>query len=65
MKFIYATKPTKIKERYNVFSIYQQSYILFAYWLIVRKTRRAKMDWPLDTQILQYLATDLSISLDN
>ncbi|MBJ9577487.1 Uncharacterized protein conserved in bacteria [Acinetobacter baumannii] len=55
----------KIKVKYSIFKIYQQSVILFAYWLIDTKKRRTQEDWPLDRKILELLATDLGISLDN
>jgi len=55
----------KIQDKYFIFKIYQQSVILFAYWLIDTKKRRTQEDWPLDRKILELLATDLSISLDN
>ena len=54
----------KIQEKYYVFKIYQQSVILFAYWLIDTRKRRTQEDWPLDRKVLELLATDLSISLD-
>lgn len=56
---------TKIQNKYYVFKIYQQSVILFTYWLIDTKKRRTQEDWPLDRKILELLATDLGISLDN
>lgn len=55
----------RIKEKYIIFQIYQQSVILFAYWLIEKKTNRVKEDWPLDRKVLQLLATDLSIALSD
>ncbi len=55
----------KIKVKYSIFKIYQQSVILFAYWLIDTKKRRTQEDWPLDRKILELLATDLGISLNN
>lgn len=54
----------RIQEKYSVFKIYQQSVILFAYWLIDTRKRRTQEDWPLDRKVLELLATDLSISLD-
>ncbi len=55
---------TKIQEKYSSFKIYQQSVILFAYWLIDTKKRRTQEDWSLDYKVLELLATDLGISLD-
>ncbi|WP_151798242.1 GTP pyrophosphokinase [Acinetobacter bereziniae] len=56
---------TRIKARYSSFNFYQQSYILFVYWLLENKKYVVIDDWPLDRKILEYLATDIGISLIN
>lgn len=53
-----------IKEKYIVFNIYQQSIVLFIFWLIETKRSRTKEDWPLDWKILEMLATNMGVSLD-
>ncbi|HCQ9811427.1 RelA/SpoT domain-containing protein [Acinetobacter baumannii] len=52
----------RIKERYSSFNFYQQSYILFVYWLIENKKYTVIDEWPLDRKILEYLATDIGIN---
>ncbi|WP_064479361.1 GTP pyrophosphokinase [Acinetobacter baumannii] len=55
----------KIKQRYASFNFYQQSYILFVYWLIENRKYYVTEQWPLDYKIIEYLATDIGISLLN
>lgn len=44
--------------------IYRQSIIIFVFYLIKRKTRKIFNDWPLNRRIIEDLATNLGISLD-
>ncbi|MFG0588272.1 GTP pyrophosphokinase family protein [Acinetobacter sp. YQ_14] len=53
-----------INEKYIFFNIYQQSIVLFIYWLIETKRSKAKDEWPLDWKILEMLATNMGVSLD-
>lgn len=46
-------------------SFYQQSIILFIYWLLKRKKNRLLSDWPLPKDVLEPLAVDLGISINN
>lgn len=53
-----------IRTKFIVFNIYQQSIILFIFWLLETKRSRTKDDWPLDWKILEMLATNMGINLD-
>ncbi|MCL6235497.1 RelA/SpoT domain-containing protein [Acinetobacter sp. ANC 5579] len=53
----------RIKTKYTTFNFYQQSYILFVYWLLENKKYLVVDEWPLDRKILECLATDIGISL--
>ncbi|NJA04553.1 (p)ppGpp synthetase [Methylococcaceae bacterium WWC4] len=52
-----------IKSRYQENSFYQQSIVLFLYWLLKRKKRRLLSNWPFHRGILESFAIDLGISL--
>jgi ppGpp synthetase/RelA/SpoT-type nucleotidyltranferase len=54
-----------IKKRYAEHSIYQQSIVLFIYWLLSKKRQRLLRDWPLSQDIIEHLATDIGVSLHN
>jgi len=54
-----------IKSKYLENGLYQQSVILFIYWMLKRKRTRLLRDWPLDRSLLEPLATDLGISLES
>lgn len=51
-----------IKDRYSVNSFYQQSAVLFVYWMLKAKKQRLLRDWPYSREILEPLAIDLGIS---
>ncbi len=51
-----------IKDRYSDNIIYQQSTVLFIYWMLTFRKRRLLMDWPLEKGILEPLSVDLGIS---
>ncbi|MFP8968429.1 GTP pyrophosphokinase family protein [Pokkaliibacter sp. CJK22405] len=53
-----------IKTRYRFNSIYEQSVVLFIYWMLHKKRRRLVQDWPLSRDILEFLANDLGVALD-
>ncbi|ENZ1200875.1 GTP pyrophosphokinase [Acinetobacter baumannii] len=55
----------RIKARYSTISFYQQSYVLFVYWLLENKKYVTCNEWPLERKILEYLATDIGIGLIN
>ncbi|MDG3556349.1 hypothetical protein P7L54_10340 [Acinetobacter bereziniae] len=55
----------RIKTNYTILNLYQQSYILFVYWMLENKKHLIVNEWPLDKKILQYLATDIGVSLIN
>lgn len=48
-----------IVRRYSENTFYQQSTILFLYWMLIYRKRRLFRDWPLDSKILDPLASDL------
>ncbi|WP_144780530.1 GTP pyrophosphokinase [Marinobacter maritimus] len=54
--------PEVIKSRYHFSNLYQQSVVLFVYWLLKRKRRRLLRDWPLPKEILEPLANDVGVS---
>ena len=51
-----------IVRRYGEYAIYQQSTVLFVYWLLKNKKNRLLNDWPFPKKILDPLAIDLGIS---
>ncbi|GLS27725.1 GTP pyrophosphokinase family protein [Marinibactrum halimedae] len=53
-----------IKDHYSEHIMYQQSTILFVYWLMKRKRNALLKDWPLDYKLLELPSIDLGISLD-
>jgi ppGpp synthetase/RelA/SpoT-type nucleotidyltranferase len=52
-----------IKENYTDSTLYQQSTVLFIYWLLKKKRTRLLADWPLSKRALDPFANDLVISL--
>ncbi|MCU8087671.1 GTP pyrophosphokinase family protein [Shewanella sp. SM21] len=52
-----------IKSNYTTNSLYQQSTILFIYWMLKNRKERLIENWPLSYDILKPLALDLSISI--
>ncbi len=51
-----------IKDRYSENMLYQQSTILFLYWMLTNKKNRFLADWPLSKDLLQPIAVDLGVS---
>jgi len=54
--------PDIIKARYSESVLYQQSTVLFVYWMLKKRKRRLLQDWPLPDNMLEPLANDLGIS---
>ena len=52
-----------IKQKYSQNVFYQQSTILFVYWMLKKKKQRLLNDWPLPKEMLEPLASDLGINL--
>ncbi|MBY6209715.1 MULTISPECIES: GTP pyrophosphokinase family protein [Halomonas] len=57
--------PGIIVSRYNYHNIYQQSTVLFLFWMLKNKRARLLKDWPLSTDILDNLANDIGVSTFN
>ncbi|HEO9206596.1 TPA: RelA/SpoT domain-containing protein [Klebsiella aerogenes] len=49
-------------KRKSVF--FEQSIIIFVYWLIKRRKSTLEKEWPLDWKLIQEMAADLGVSLD-
>jgi len=54
--------PEIIKARYSESVLYQQSTVLFVYWMLKTRKRRLLKDWPLSGSMLEPLANDLGVS---
>lgn len=50
-----------IQERYDRGGLYQQSVVLFVYWMLKKKKSRLLADWPLSREALEPLAVDLGV----
>tara|TARA_R110002110_G_scaffold68080_4_gene184729 strand:+ start:37058 stop:38044 length:987 start_codon:yes stop_codon:yes gene_type:complete len=59
----YAFLAEVIKTRYPENAVYQQSIVLFVYWMLITKKRRLLESWPLANDILEHLATDVGVSI--
>jgi len=55
--------PEIIKGRYSENAFYQQSTVLFVYWLLRKRKKRLLEDWPFSKGLLDPLANDLGISV--
>jgi len=51
-----------IKKRYTENAFYQQSTVLFLYWMLERKKQRLLSNWPFQHELLEPLAVDLGVS---
>ena len=51
-----------IKDHYSESAFYQQSVILFIYWMLKKKRSRLLRDWPFDRSFLLPLANDLGVN---
>ena len=58
----YSYLPDKIKQRYPENAFYQQSIVLFIYWMLINKKRRLLNDWPFQRELLEPMAVDLGVS---
>lgn len=54
--------PGIIQKKYGENIFYQQSTILFVYWMLKKRTKRLLADWPLPTSMLDSLANDLGVN---
>lgn len=52
-----------IKSRYFSDYMYQQSIVIFLYWLLRTKKRQLLQLWPLSDEILELLANDVGVSI--
>ncbi|MCL6365258.1 (p)ppGpp synthetase [Pectobacterium carotovorum subsp. carotovorum] len=53
-----------IKEKTIKNKFYQQSVIIFIYWLIRRKKSAIESEWPLEWKIISDMATDVGVALN-
>ncbi|MFP9470015.1 GTP pyrophosphokinase family protein [Pectobacterium brasiliense] len=53
-----------IKEKTIKNKFYQQSVIIFIYWLIKRKKSAIESEWPLEWKIISDMATDIGVALN-
>lgn len=60
----YSTLKKTIEDEYPLNTFYQQSVMLFVYWMLLFKKRRLIKDWPLPHKLLEMLATDVGQSLE-
>ncbi|GEK42812.1 hypothetical protein AJO04nite_00700 [Acinetobacter johnsonii] len=60
----YGFLPSKISQKYHTRSFYQQSVILFVYWLLKNNKQRLLKDWPLEHQYLERLGVDVGESIN-
>lgn len=61
----YQTLPNIILSRMSESLFYQQSTILFIYWLLKKKKRRLLSDWPFSRETIELLAVDLGVSINS
>jgi ppGpp synthetase/RelA/SpoT-type nucleotidyltranferase len=54
-----------IKEKYTENAFYQQSTVLFLYWMLENKKRRLLSDWPFQKGLLEPFAIDIGITTWN
>ena len=52
-----------IQAQYSKHALYQQSIVLFLYWMLMNKKQRLLRNWPFSRDILETLASDVSVSL--
>jgi len=55
--------PKIIKDKYATNSFYQQSTVLFVYWMLKRKKQALLKQWPLNKDLLIPLANDIGVSI--
>lgn len=60
----YSTLKDTIVLEYPGNAFYQQSIVLFVYWMLLYRKRRLIRDWPLQRNLLEMLATDVGQSLE-
>jgi ppGpp synthetase/RelA/SpoT-type nucleotidyltranferase len=53
-----------IKKKYKESAFYQQSTVLFVYWMLKNKRQRFLRDWPYPKEILEPLAIDLGVNIN-
>jgi ppGpp synthetase/RelA/SpoT-type nucleotidyltranferase len=59
----YKSLADTIRNKYYTHQIYQQSIVLFLYWMLKNKKRRLERDWSLDTSLLSILASDVGVAV--
>lgn len=51
-----------IRDRYSENVFYQQSTVLFIYWMLINKKRRLLENWPFQHELLEPMAVDIGVS---
>ena len=59
----YDSIPERIRSRYVDHPSYQQSIVLFIYWMLSERKARLLQDWPFNIDVLRPFANDLGISI--
>ncbi|MFK5891805.1 MAG: (p)ppGpp synthetase [Pseudomonadota bacterium] len=54
--------PDMIKKQYVDNAFYQQSTVLFIYWMLKNRKQRLLKDWPFQQELLQPLALDIGVN---
>lgn len=58
----YGFLSVSIKNKYSENIFYQQSTVLFIYWMLKNKKRRLLENWPFQRELLEPLAVDMGVS---
>ena len=58
----YAGLPDVIKSRYTDNNFYQQSVVLFIYWMLLKRKQRLLADWPFERELLRPFANDIGVA---
>ncbi|MCR9943793.1 GTP pyrophosphokinase [Vibrio owensii] len=54
-----------IQAQCKVLPFFNQSIVIFVFWLVLKKRHRTLEDWPLDYRLLEQVSSQAGVSLDN